>query len=252
MILARFFYQWILHFTEKGDPTTLGPASATMFTAAIAGVVILGFRVFDAVTDPVAGALSDAWVRRGRERRSLLWFSFLLPAIGLVFVFAPTPEMSASLRWGVLASGLFVFYLGYTLYAIPYWSLVGDYSEGDAHRRGWLSNMLGIGMLLATGVGFVVSPMLIESYGFFNAALMFSVPAAALMILPYFARPRGLAAARPSTRAPDESLFTAFATAFRHRRFVATLLLFSGAQMSFTVMTAAASSGNSALSILTV
>ena len=239
--IVRFFYQWIVDFTERGDPTALDPANAAAFTAAAAGVVILGFRIFDAISDPIAGTVSDRWVQRGHERRSLLWFSLLVPAVGLALVFAPTPEMAVGLRWALLCAGLLLFYVGYTFYAIPYWSLVDDYSQGDEDTRRGLSNMLGVGLLLASAVISLVSPGVVESRGYLTAALIFGIPCAALMVLPYYARPPGaLRAATGVSAAGDSSLFSGFADAFRHKRFIATLAVFSGAQMAFTIMTSAA------------
>jgi len=64
---------------------------------------------------------------------------------------------------------MFVFFIGYTLYAIPYWSLVDDYSRRadgtSSSQRATLSNVLCAGVLVATGVGFVASPNLVVSYG---------------------------------------------------------------------------------------
>ena len=203
-LVARFFFQWLTYFADKGGRVDgdADVATGAVFTAAAVSAVFLGFRVFDAVTDPVAGTLSDAWVRRGRQRRSLLWLSFFMPSIGLAMIFAPTASMGPALAWTLLCVGMLVFFVGYTLYAIPYWSLVDDYSQGDADRRRWLSNLLGIGVLLATGLGFGVSPMLVESLGFYRAALAFAGPAALLMILPYFASPPPRATNRCSRPRP--------------------------------------------------
>src|SRR5690606_37353370 len=65
MALARFFFQWLLRFAG-GDASA---GVAPLLSASAVGAVFLGFRIFDGVTDPVAGAISDSWVRRGRERR---------------------------------------------------------------------------------------------------------------------------------------------------------------------------------------
>jgi Na+/melibiose symporter-like transporter len=144
-------------------------------------------------------------------------------------------------RWLFMASGMFVFFVGYTFYAIPYWSLVEDYGGEDVNERRVLSNLLGAGLLLATAIAFVVSPILVQRWGYLWASIAFAIPAAALMVLPYFACP-----GHPTKRPPgvcdehgrlDWSTLTA---ALRHRRFMAVIVLFAGSQMSFTVMTSAA------------
>ncbi len=238
MGLARFFFQWLLHFADKGGGAGPDGAAVALFSATAAGSLLLAFRLFDGVTDPVAGVLSDAWVRRGRERQSLLWVSFLLPPIGLALVFSPSAGMAPEVRWTLLTAGMFLFFVGYTFYAIPYWSLVDDYSEGDGNVRRALSNLLGAALMVATLVGFVVSPKLVERHGHLTAALAFAAPAALLMILPIFARPPGVVPVEPSD--DPQPLLAGLLDAFRHRRFLAVLVIFCGSQMSFTVMTSGA------------
>jgi Na+/melibiose symporter-like transporter len=247
MGVTRYLLMWIVDFantTPEGasSASSAGTAAAVLFVGV--GAVMFGFRIFDGVTDPLAGMLSDAWVRRGRQRRGLLWFSFLVPPIGVALVFAPHHGMPPSLRWTLLIAGMFIFFVGYTFYAIPYWSLIDDYAgegpESQSERR-VLSNILGAGMLLATGVGFVVSPILVQNYGFFAGAIAFAIPATVLMTLPYFACPPELAKAPPKPPDPNApGLLDSLKEAFTHRRFVAVLIMFAGSQMSFTVMTSAA------------
>lgn len=244
MVLARYFFQWILRFASES-----GVGGAPLFAGALVGMVFFAFRIFDGVTDPLGGMYSDAWVRRGRQRRSLLPLSFWLPPLGMALVFAPTAEMSETIRWLTLAGGMFLFFVGYTFYAIPYWSLIEDYSQKSAQLRTRLSNVLGIGVLLATGVGFVVTPILIERFGFLATAIALAVPCSLLMLLPYLAQPKQLAQPSRSTdgslasdgaQPHTASLFHGFRHAFANRRFLAVIVLFAGGQMSFTVMTAAA------------
>lgn len=232
MMLTRYFFQWLIRFTDGTAPG----ASGVLFSAAVVGIVFFAFRIFDAVTDPLAGMLGDAWVARGRERRSLLWVALPWAPLGLALVFTPTLDMSSGLRWTLLLAGMFAFFVGYTLYAIPFWSLIDDYANGDTRVRTRLSNAQGVGVLLATGVGFVASPLAIQRWGFLGGAIAFACVGCACMALPYFAAPRGLPKAKPHGLPP----LTAFAGALRDRRFLAVILLFAGAQMSFTVMTAAA------------
>jgi Na+/melibiose symporter-like transporter len=239
MMLNRFFLQWIVIYSAtKQDGSMLFPATAV-------GALLLGFRIFDGVTDPLAGRLSDNWIRKGRERRSLLWFSFFVPSIGLVLCFLPDHGMDPFQRWALLSSGMFLFFLGYTFFGIPYWSLVGDYAPDHPPRRRVLSNLLGAGLLIATAIGFVGSPKLVDSLGYSTAAMIMAGIALVLMALPYFASPAD--SHRPTdessdsvTEEPQPTLRESLACAIRHRRFLGLMALFSGSQMSFTIMTTAA------------
>jgi len=250
MALARYFFTWILAFARGQPPgAEEGDGAKTLLSVAVVGWIVFGFRIFDGVTDPLAGGAADAWVRRGRHRRGLLWFSFLVPPIGLALCFLPTHGMDEWLRWTLVVGGMFLFFLGYTFYAIPYWSLIDDYSEGDPDERRVLSNLLGAGLLLATAVGAIVSPLVIAEYGYAVGALSFAIPAAGLMTLPYFAKPsappeeeakRKAEAERRGPPSPPPPLLAQIKAALGHRHFVAVLILFAGSQMSFTVMTSAA------------
>jgi glycoside/pentoside/hexuronide:cation symporter, GPH family len=240
MMLARFFFQWIIKYSTTVESGTEVVGDA-LFSAGVVGAVLLGFRVFDGITDPLAGALTDWWVRKGKERRSLLWYAFLLPPIGLALCFAPEHSMSEMLRWLLLTSGMFVFFVGYTLYCIPYWSLVSDYSSGDESTQCSLSTLLGAGILLATAVGFIISPILISNFGFFVAAVLFGLVSVFLMILPYFAKPKieGKSQNNQSNKKPVP-LLKAMSLTMAHRRFLALIVLLAGSQMSLTMMTGAA------------
>ncbi|MEM7395389.1 MAG: MFS transporter, partial [Verrucomicrobiota bacterium] len=175
---------------------------------------------------------------RGGQRRHLLWFCFFLPALGLVLIFAPNSLMAPGLRWTLLSLGMLVFFIGYTFYAIPYWSLIDDYSGDDESRKRHLSNLLGAGILLATAIGFVLTPIAIDRLGFFKAAIVFALPALVLMILPYFAAPIDV---KPTTSRPDTAVdfWTGFVASFKHRRFIALVIIFAGSQMSFAVLSSA-------------
>lgn len=234
MCLARFLFQWLLKFS--GGESLTGP----IFSVALVGMVFFAFRIFDGITDPLAGALGDWWVRRGKKRQGLLWGSFFLPALGLLLVFSPTATMPVFLRWVALISGLFIFFLGYTLYAIPYWSLVEDYSAGDKDTRRSLSNMLGLGLILATIIGFVVSPQLVSIWGYKNAALCFAVITVALLLAPIYAAPASQVTYTPKPKDNNTSIFRDFLRSLKNRRFVSLLCILAGSQMSFTILTAAA------------
>ncbi|MGB0647012.1 MAG: MFS transporter, partial [Bradymonadia bacterium] len=131
MMMVRFLLQWIIRFATTTSDAVGGGELTALFSASAMGAVMLGFRIFDGFTDPISGAISDRWVARGRQRRHLLWYSFWIPALGLICSFAPNHDMGEAVKWTVVMVGLFVFFVGYTLYCIPYWSLISDYAQGN-------------------------------------------------------------------------------------------------------------------------
>jgi GPH family glycoside/pentoside/hexuronide:cation symporter len=234
MVTVRFFFSWNLRFADGRSAS-----GEILLDAAWVGLAFFAARLFDGVTDPIAGWLSDRWVGRGGERRTLLWYSFLVPLIGLIMIFMPNHDMSVGVRWFLTLGGMFLFFVGYTFYAIPYWSLTDDYSHDDKRERRTLSTLLGASLILATAVVGVLSPLLVDAFGYLPAGIALAVPSAALMILPFWGQPRR--GARAQTRKlRRESLFRQITAALRHRLFLAVLIIFSGSQMAFTVITASA------------
>lgn len=245
MGLARFLFSWYLDYPAQKVPGA--GEGATLFPAFLFGLSFLAFRILDGISDPLAGVVGDAWVRRGRERRSLLWFSFAVPAVGLVLIFWSDPSTAPGARWLLFLAGMAIFFAGYTFYAIPYWSLVNDYAGPSADERRVLSTLLGGGLLGATALIALISPRVISGLGYRHAALCFALPSLVLMALPFFAAPARARASGSSPGAPSTGLLEGMRTLFRdtrtalgQRRFLAFLLLFSGSQMAFTVVTASA------------
>lgn len=244
MALIRFFFTWSLKYSDQE-----APGGELLFTASLVGLALLVARLLDGGVDPVIGRLADRWVARGHDRRTFLLFSFAAPPLGLALSFYATFAQPPGVRWACLLAGMLLLFTGYSLYSIPYWSLVDDYAGHDPKERGVLSNLLGAGLLTSVAVVSVVSPGLVADLGYRTAAVCFAAVAVVLMVLPYFARPRGYAPVRRAA-APGEgdvgppsvgpSLGTQLAAIARHRRFVAMLVLFCGSQMALSVITSAA------------
>ena len=133
---------------------------------------------------------------------------------------------------------MMVWYVGYTFYCIPYWSLVDDYSKGSEQERRRLSNLLGLGMMLATAIGFVITPILIGKYGYFYTIVILGIPSLILMYLPVMAEPESRSFQSTGESVP--SLFNSLKVALSHKRFIALLAAYGGFQMAQTVMTSIA------------
>jgi glycoside/pentoside/hexuronide:cation symporter, GPH family len=120
---------------------------------AVTGFVLLLARLFDALTDPLIGALSDRFGFRGARRKPWIAAGAVIAGIGLVKLLNPAVGISESylLIWSV------VLYAGWTMVAVPYlaWGaeLSRDYDERTritAWREGMaLIGILGAGALTA-------------------------------------------------------------------------------------------------------
>lgn len=100
---------------------------------AMLGYIILASRIFDALTDPLIGYISDRLEHhRGRRKTMMLWA--LVPLI-LCFYFLSVPPSFLSPENGTIwfASFTFAFFLFWTMVTIPYESwgpeLSTDYDE---------------------------------------------------------------------------------------------------------------------------
>ncbi|MCM5704615.1 MFS transporter [Larsenimonas salina] len=117
---------------------------------ALVGTLFLVARLWDAVTDPVVGVLSDRTrTRFGRLRPYLLWFS--LPLGILLALTFTTPELTGTAKV-VYAFATYIALMGfYTLANIPYSALPVSMTTDNQERRD-LSNV----RVICSYVAFVV------------------------------------------------------------------------------------------------
>lgn len=126
---------------------------------ALVGFVLLAIRLFDAVSDPVIGALSDRTQSPLGRRRP--WIALGVPplVIALYLLFAP-PALSpdgALLWFGV---GLFVVFLAWTAITVPYESLGAELTQDYDERTAILS--LRDGALILGTILAAASPAIIQ------------------------------------------------------------------------------------------
>jgi GPH family glycoside/pentoside/hexuronide:cation symporter len=123
---------------------------------AATGIALLVARLFDAVTDPLIGAVSDRFGFRGAHRKPWIAIGGVIAGFGLIKVLSPPADVDPSylLLWSL------VLYGGWTMVAVPYlaWGaeLATDYDERTritACREAMtLAGILGAGVLGAVAV----------------------------------------------------------------------------------------------------
>jgi Na+/melibiose symporter-like transporter len=108
-------------------------AEHTGIGLAMVGFILLGARLFDVITDPLVGYASDR-IRGRFRRRSLMLVGAPILLLSVEMLFRPGE--------GVGALYLFVFsalvYLGWTLFALPYFAWGAEISS-DYHERSRIS-----------------------------------------------------------------------------------------------------------------
>lgn len=117
----------------------------------IAGLVTTSILVFDMITDPLIGTLSDKIPTRWGRRAPWMVVGALVLALGTVGIFA-VPEggsMTATLVWVILAFG--VATIGFTMVAIPYGATAGEMTQDPKERSAmtaWRMGFASLGILI--------------------------------------------------------------------------------------------------------
>ena len=111
-------------------------------------------RLFDAVTDPMIGYLSDKHRLHSGTRKPLIVVGGVLFGVSSYFLFSPSPGVTPEyfLIW------ILLFYLGHTLFDIPHLSWANDVCISSCEKNifyGWRSLCLFIGMFLFYTIPFL-------------------------------------------------------------------------------------------------
>ena len=136
----------------------------------IAGMVTTGVLVFDIITDPLIGALSDKTNSRFGRRAPWMFVGAVVMAGGIVGLFAVPGglEMAGKLTWVIAFFALAT--IGFTMVAIPYGAQSGEMTTDPLERStmtGWRMVFASIGIL----IGGALLPGLAASMGYAKAAL---------------------------------------------------------------------------------
>jgi GPH family glycoside/pentoside/hexuronide:cation symporter len=126
----------------------------------LAGLAVALGLVWDAVTDPVMGVVSDRLRHRfGGRRFFVLVGSFFLGA-GIVLLFSPPPLATQGARFAWLLGAYVFLNSGLTVMAIPHTAMSGELTQ-DTHGRsvlfGWRFAFANVGALLAAALPVLLS-----------------------------------------------------------------------------------------------
>ncbi len=169
--------------------------------AGVVAALLLVSKLYDMVTDPLMGVLSDRTRTRWGRRRPFLFLGGIVTGVGFFLIFNPPQLDSPALLNAWVLGALLVTYTGYTLFNVPYLALPAEMTTHYHERTAlmsWRTVFINVGALLA-----FFSFALVEWLGNDRQAhgamgLIFAVLIASGSIYCFF----GLASARQTAAAP--------------------------------------------------
>ena len=123
------------------------------------GYILFSVRIFDALTDPAIGYLSDRTRTRFGRRRPFIAGGAILVAIAMFMLFNP-PSASAAVETVWFGMSIYLLFLFWTAVTVPYESL-GPEITYDYHERTSLFGMRD-GLLIAGTLAAASSPAAVQ------------------------------------------------------------------------------------------
>ncbi len=105
---------------------------------ALAGLLLMGSKLYDAVCDVGVGIASDRTRTRWGRRRPYLLAGAVLSAVSFLMLFAP-PHLGGSSLVPYMIVGLLLYSTGYSLFNVPYMTMPSEMTDGFHERTRLLS-----------------------------------------------------------------------------------------------------------------
>ncbi|MDE0155532.1 MAG: glycoside-pentoside-hexuronide (GPH):cation symporter [Gammaproteobacteria bacterium] len=128
------------------------------------GYIYLGAKIYDAVTDPVMGVISDHTRSRWGRRRPYLLIGGLVSAIAFYGLFHAPDTVANNHAVLLLALLMLLYSTGYTIFNVPYMAMPAEMTS-DYHARSHLVSFRVYAIGFGTIAGLSLAPLLIGSMG---------------------------------------------------------------------------------------
>ena len=132
-----------------------------LIAPAVMGIIFSISRIWDAVSDPVAGYLSDRTTFKFGRRRTWILVSFVPISLGFLAVFSPPASMEGQALDTWMMFAILGFYSAMTLFLVPHMALGAEISD-DYHERTKLFGVRHIGFTLGSILALVSMSILIN------------------------------------------------------------------------------------------
>ena len=130
----------------------------------LAGALVTGARIFDAVTDPVMGWISDRTRSRWGRRRPYLLLGALICGLALPLLYNIPLEESESMRVAWVLAALLFYSIGFTVFNVPYLTMPLEMTADNQERLSIMSSRVAF-MTLGTFVGSSLAPLVLQWFG---------------------------------------------------------------------------------------
>jgi GPH family glycoside/pentoside/hexuronide:cation symporter len=215
--------------------------------AALAGIILFITRIYDVISDPLIGHLSDNSSSRWGRRRPWMFVGAFASGLAAIFTFNVPAFSSENATAVYQLIVLLVYFTGFTLFYVPFMAMPAEMTDDYNERTSIMSFRVGYsfaaGMIIAAGM-----PALIARLGGDRAAYEFAAVIAGILITTSMLMTVLFTAkARELPRAPRER--------YSAREYLTSLLrnrpFFSLAALKFTVFLGAAINGSASLFFMT-
>jgi GPH family glycoside/pentoside/hexuronide:cation symporter len=206
--------------------------------AAWAGAAVMIGKIWDAVTDPAMGFISDRTLTRWGRRRPYLLFG-AIPMLLTMWFFFTSPHIESPVMLAVWAAlALMAVNTASTIINVPYSSLTPELTD-DYHERtslnGYRFGCAVFGTLIgAAGVEPIVGLFADKRTGFSIAGLVFGALMAITTLLTFFGTKE-----RKHTKAdlPTEGFFATYKEVFFNKPYVILVLTYALHMVAITFLT---------------
>ena len=132
--------------------------------AALAGLALFGSRIFDIITDPVMGIISDRTHTRWGRRRPYLLLGGVTVAVSLAFLFSAPLYESMYARLAYVMGLFIIVQTGVTIFMVPYYAMPAEMTD-DNYQRTKLMSARAFFSLSGGLIGGVLAPWIVISAG---------------------------------------------------------------------------------------
>jgi GPH family glycoside/pentoside/hexuronide:cation symporter len=132
--------------------------------AGLAGLLIASSKVYDALTDPVMGWISDNTRSRFGRRRPWLLVGGVLCALALVALFNVPTGLAGGARVAWVMAVLLFYATAYTVLTVPYMAMPAEMTTDYQERARLMSWRVGFAGVAQVTAGYA-APMLVLAYG---------------------------------------------------------------------------------------